>query len=295
MHHSITISFTKLILNSVDRTRQKITRLYATRSHCVNTAVMETVPTVTFIFSGVVSVIKDPSSSKDIKDNCTMIRNIFNYADKSLGYKMNFVLVKFNIDRDLTDEDSFVEMAGTMNRNFLTSFRKIPGQGSNSGGINIVVDPGEFFVKDSVSLAASIIGVRRLGSKDNRKVYYYVNESIYQSFSHVRMKPSQKFVPKVLFYTSKIKSTKGEVEATVYGYSDDESDVLSKGIELPVDMCNGDMLAFYGLGPYVKSFESDWMINNAEVYYFCSTEDTQKLKEWVPAAVVNEKEGIMMI
>lgn len=208
---------------------------------------------------------------------------------------MNTVVVKFNIDRDLTDEDSFVELAGTLNRNFLTSFRKMPGQGSNSGGNRIIVDPGEFFVKDSVSLAASIIGVRRLGSKDNRKVYYYVNESIYQSFSHVRIKPTQKFIPKVLFYTSKIKSTKGEVEATVYGYSDDENDVISRGIELPVDMCNGDMLAFYGLGPYVKSFESDWMINNAEVYYFCSTEDIQKIKEWVPAAIINEEAGTMLV
>jgi diaminopimelate decarboxylase len=208
---------------------------------------------------------------------------------------MNIVVVKFNIDRDLTEEDSFVELAGILNRNFLTSFRKMPGQGTNGGGVQIVVDPGEFFIKDSVSLAVSIIGIRRMGNKDNRKVYYYVNESIYQSFSHVRLKPSQKYVPKVLFYTAKIKSSKGEVEAMVYGYSDDENDILSKEIELPADMCNGDMLAFYGLGPYVKSFESDWMINSAEVYYFCSTEDVQKIKEWVPAAVINETESSMMI
>lgn len=244
---------------------------------------------------GVVSVIKEPSDSKDIKETCTMIRNIFQYAEKNLNYNMGIVFVKFNIDRDLTDEDSFIELAGTINRNFLTSFRKMPGGNSKSGGINIIVDPGEYFVKDSVSVAATIIGVRRLGSKDNRKVYYYVNESIFQSFSHVRIKPSEKFVPKVLFYTAKIKSTKGEVEATVYGYSDEENDVIAKGVELPVDMCNGDMLAFYGLGAYVKSFESDWMINNAEVYYFCSTEDTLKIKEWVPTAEVNVENNTMLI
>lgn len=237
-----------------------------------------------------ISVIKDPSDSKDIKETCTVIRNLVNYAEKALGYRMGTVVVKFNIDRDLTDEDSFVDLANTVNKFFLTSFKKMPGSAGNCAysatGIKVIIDPGEFFVKDSVSLAASIIGVRRLGAKENRKVSYYVNESIYKSFSHVRMKPSQKFTPKVLFYTSKIKSTKGAVEATVYGYSDDENDVISRSCDLPVDMNNGDMLCFYGLGPYVKTFECGWMINNAVVYYFCSSEDLPKLQEWLPNAVL---------
>ena len=238
-------------------------------------------------------MIKDPCVRADIKDTCNVIRSIFEYANMALGYKMTTVFVKFNIDRDLTSDDYFIELADSINRFFLTSFRPMPGQNNKSAGVRVIVDPGEFFLKDSVSLAATVIGVRRVGTKENKKVSYYMNESIFQSFSHVRMKPYKMYKPSVLFYTSKIKSNKGGVTATVYGYSDSEEDVLCKDCLLPGDMSNGDMLCFYGMGPYVKSFNSPWVLNSAVIYYFCTEEDVAKLREWVPGVEV--KDGVIVM
>ena len=232
---------------------------------------------------GVAAVVKSTNDeSKSMKEACDTVRKLVDYAKLSLGYEMSVMFVKINIDRN---DDDFASSAHTINRVLMTSFKKMPGFGSAkqpSEPIKIIVDPGEFFLRDSASLVATIIGVRRIGTKENKKVSYYVNDSIYQSFSHVRIKPSQKFKPTVLFYTSKIKSTKGGVSATVYGYVDDECDIISQGSNLPGDMSNGDKLCFHGLGPYVKTFDNDWLISTPKVYFFALMDEVAKIKEWLP-------------
>eukprot|EP00116_Pleurobrachia_bachei_P010138 sb/3470400/ len=206
---------------------------------------------------------------------------------------MSTVVVKCNL-RSTTEED-FIDFTNVINRQFLMSFKKLPGRNTKSHPVKIIIDPGEYILTGTVCMGATIIGARRMGTKENKKVCYYVNESIHQSLGVIQVIPNFNLSTTVLCYTSKIKSSKGGVEATVYGYTESTDDIISTGGVLPSDMANGDVICISGLGPYSGAFGRKFLINPAVMYYFCTKDDVGKLQELMPDLKLSGEEDVFQL
>ena len=250
--------------------------------------------TLTTIPTGVVADIGAENTASDLKECVAAIRSIFEYSKQNLGFTMSTVLVKYKMVIGEGDfDENFIDTANELNKVFGTSFKMSNGAKADTK-VKVIIDPGEYFLKDSTVGCCTVIGTRRIGSKDSRRVCYYINDSIHQMFSYMRLSKGLEYIPKVLMYKAKIKSQKGGVPATIFGYTDDEDDVVCKECLMPGDMAHGDMLAFPGLGPYVKAFTSS-LLNGSACYYYCTNEDLPKLMEWLPDATVTDNIMIMNI
>jgi len=111
--------------------------------------------------------------------------------------------------------------------------------------IEVIAEPGRYFVAESHSLAVNVFAKRSIVEKDGEKRFlYYVNDGVYQSFNcilfdHYEPKPF------VLVPGEKTETYK----CTIFGPTCDSMDCISKDIELP-ELEVGEWLYFNNMGAY---------------------------------------------
>jgi len=112
--------------------------------------------------------------------------------------------------------------------------------------VEIIAEPGRYFVAESHSLAVNVFAKRAIAAKENtREFLYYINDGVYQSFNciffdHAHPKPE-------LF--SKENRNEEVYHSTLFGPTCDSMDCIAKGIMLP-ELEVGEWLYFRNMGAY---------------------------------------------
>jgi len=112
--------------------------------------------------------------------------------------------------------------------------------------IQIIAEPGRYFVAQSHTLAVNVFAKRLVPSDTSPSFLYYLNDGVYQSFNclffdHVHL------VPEVL-------KKKGEntYKCTLFGPTCDSIDCIARDIQLP-ELDIGDWLFFRNMGAYTTA------------------------------------------
>jgi len=114
-----------------------------------------------------------------------------------------------------------------------------------NGNINIFAEPGRYLVGESGFLATEVIGV----SVRNKKKWVYLDAGVFNGlieFSQGLNYP---------IYSNK----KGDFEpAILAGPTCDSVDIISKDIQLPSNLAEGDLLFFINSGAYTSAYSSNF-------------------------------------
>ncbi|XP_070492931.1 ornithine decarboxylase 1-like [Chironomus tepperi] len=163
-------------------------------------------------------------------------RKLFDYAE-TLGMKLNFIDIGGGFGgKDLSVFDNY---AASINAGIEKYFP--------SNDVEIISEPGRFFVDTAFSVATQVI--LKKPSEDGQ-IYYYVNESIYMSFLTM-------FLYKVNLKFSVIRKSKKEHEpknllSSIWGCTCNSMDKIIGDRMMPeVEM--GDWLVFFNMGDYTTA------------------------------------------
>jgi len=111
--------------------------------------------------------------------------------------------------------------------------------------IEVIAEPGRYFVAESHSLAVNVFAKRSIVEKDGEKRFlYYVNDGVYQSFNCILF---DHYEPKPLVLVPGEKTE--TYKCTIFGPTCDSMDCISKDIELP-ELEVGEWLYFNNMGAY---------------------------------------------
>jgi len=154
---------------------------------------------------------------------------IFNDARKK-GYGLNLLDIGggFPVPYD-THVPHFEKLAGLLNSEFKRLF---------PDDIEILAEPGRFIVATAATLVSEIIGKARRDGK----VFYHINDGVYQTFSGVVY---DHWIPNF----SALKHGETEICAVV-GPTCDSFDKISLSVELPGNLEVGDYLLTENIGAY---------------------------------------------
>jgi ornithine decarboxylase len=154
---------------------------------------------------------------------------IFNDARKK-GYGLNLLDIGggFPVPYD-TRVPHFEKLAGLLNSEFKRLF---------PDDIEILAEPGRFIVATAATLVSEIIGKARRDGK----VFYHINDGVYQTFSGVVY---DHWIPNF----SALKHGETEICAVV-GPTCDSFDKISLSVELPGNLEVGDYLLTENIGAY---------------------------------------------
>jgi len=112
--------------------------------------------------------------------------------------------------------------------------------------IEVIAEPGRYFVAESHSLAVNVFAKRSIVEKDGEKRFlYYVNDGVYQSFNCILF---DHYEPKPLVLVPG-ESRTATYKCTIFGPTCDSMDCISKDIELP-ELEVGEWLYFNNMGAY---------------------------------------------
>ncbi len=154
---------------------------------------------------------------------------IFNDAKKK-GFGLNLVDIGggFPVPYD-PQVPEFAKLAGLLNSEFRRLF---------PDDIEILAEPGRFMVATAATLVTEIIGKARRDGK----VFYHLNDGVYQTFSGVVY---DHWIPNFSSFK------KGETEiCAVVGPTCDSFDKISLSVELPANLEVGDFLLTENIGAY---------------------------------------------
>jgi len=119
--------------------------------------------------------------------------------------------------------------------------------------IEIIAEPGRYFVADSHTLAVNVFAKRTVESPDpseKKSFLYYVNDGVYQSFNCIFFDH--------IYPTPLVFETKERVETyrcTIFGPTCDSMDCIGKDIYLP-ELEVGEWLYFKNMGAYTVAAAS---------------------------------------
>jgi len=111
--------------------------------------------------------------------------------------------------------------------------------------VEVIAEPGRYFVAESHTLAVNIFAKRTTEDKDDKHFLYYVNDGVYQSFNCILF---DHYIPKPLLLTPSGETAKLH-RCTIYGPTCDSMDCISKDILLP-ELNIGEWLYFKNMGAY---------------------------------------------
>jgi len=111
--------------------------------------------------------------------------------------------------------------------------------------IEIIAEPGRYFVAESHTLAVNVFAKRTIIEKDGEKRFlYYVNDGVYQSFNCILF---DHYEPTPLVLDSKGRTDM--YKCTIFGPTCDSMDCISKDILL-TEIEVGEWLYFKNMGAY---------------------------------------------
>lgn len=133
--------------------------------------------------------------------------------------------------------------------------------------VEIIAEPGRYFVCESYVLAANLFAKRVIETPDSREFLYYINEGVYQSFNCIFF---DHVVPSPVVF-----EPKGRTETftcTLFGPTCDSMDCIAKGIQLP-ELEIGEWLFFKNMGAYTVAAASPFngFKSRPSIFYIQST------------------------
>jgi diaminopimelate decarboxylase len=117
--------------------------------------------------------------------------------------------------------------------------------------VNIIAEPGRYFVAESHSLAVNVFAKREMKDEHGEKKFlYYINDGVYQSFNciffdHVVPKPT----------TFDADNRTNLFKTTIFGPTCDSMDCIAKDIMMP-ELMVGEWLYFKNMGAYTTAAAS---------------------------------------
>lgn len=184
------------------------------------------------------------------KDALIAVRKLFDFAE-TLGMNLNFV----DIGGGILGNNS------TLFNNFAETINSALEKYFPSEAIEIIAEPGRYFVDTAFTLAALVILKKK--SEDDH-MFYYLNESIYMSFlisflynekldfSIIRKSISQKPPMNLL--------------STIWGCTCSSLDKIMTNILIP-EIEIGDWLIFHNMGAYTTTVSTNFNgFSNKNVY-----------------------------
>lgn len=116
--------------------------------------------------------------------------------------------------------------------------------------IDIIAEPGRYFVGSAYTLACNIHSTRTIKESilDSKKVHnmYYVNDGIFSCFGGVLSGP-YKFRPEPKLLDDNNKSER--YSSSIWGQTCDSLDIINEEVQLPQLKC-GDWIVFENMGAY---------------------------------------------
>jgi diaminopimelate decarboxylase len=160
-------------------------------------------------------------------------RDVFDIAER-VGYSFDVLDIGGGFPSH--DPDAFESIAAEVNRGIDEFFP--------SDDINIIAEPGRYFVGSSHTLVANIIGKKEAVTVDGtKKLKYYLNDGVYGSFNCIFFDHAQ---PKIHPYNER----NGILyESKVFGPTCDSIDTISHACYLP-DLAIGEWVFVENFGAY---------------------------------------------
>jgi len=120
--------------------------------------------------------------------------------------------------------------------------------------VEIIAEPGRFFVAESHSLAVNVFAKRTVtdNSTNEKHFLYYCNDGVYQSFNCMMF---DHYNPEALVLTSTGENQSTTYKSTIFGPTCDSMDCIGKDIDLP-ELEVGDWLYFKNMGAYTVAAAS---------------------------------------
>lgn len=124
---------------------------------------------------------------------------------------------------------------------------------SDVKNLEIISEPGRFFVTQSHTLIVNVIGKRKEIEDGEVKFIYYINEGVYGSFNSIRFDGNR---PKLTPFN--LQKREKAYKSRVYGPLMDDVDILMPEVELP-ELTVGEWCYFENFGAYTTASASDYI------------------------------------
>jgi len=134
--------------------------------------------------------------------------------------------------------------------------------------VQIIAEPGRYFVAQSHTLAVNVFAKREMGSGANKSFLYYVNDGVYQSFNCIFFDHA---VPHPMVFPSNKSSE--TYKTTIFGPTCDSMDCIARDIMLP-ELEVGEWIYFKNMGAYTVAAASPFngFKSHPNTYYIQSPE-----------------------
>jgi len=134
--------------------------------------------------------------------------------------------------------------------------------------VEIIAEPGRFFVAESHTLAVNVFAKRTVhdNSTNDKHFLYYCNDGVYQSFNCMMF---DHYNPEALVLTSTGENQVEHFKSTIFGPTCDSMDCIGKDIDLP-ELEVGDWLYFKNMGAYTVAAASPFngFKSNPTMFYY---------------------------
>jgi ornithine decarboxylase len=180
-------------------------------------------------------------TSKAFVDAIQNARTIMNYGIQ-LGFTMNLLDIGGGFPGNTGTECYFSEIATAVNTALEEHF-------PNDGSVQIIAEPGRYYVASAYSLATNVIATREMVDPDTSemKYMYYINDGVYGSFNCVLY---DHYVPEPSFLANNESNEK--FISSIWGPTCDGLDCIHSSIRIP-KLNVGEWVLWKNMGAYTIS------------------------------------------
>lgn len=209
------------------------------------------------------------------------------------GAAYGFDMKNLDVGGGFCSDATFEDMAGVL-RGALDEY--FPAH----TGINIIAEPGRFYVSSAFTIACNIIARRTVedptafgvpaaaGSGRETSYMVYVNDGLYGNFSSImfdHQHPVAKVLcagGRVLYDSPAADAIPDGIEYSIWGPSCDGIDRITESIRFGDVLDVGDWLYFENMGAYTKCSATKFngFTNDHDVVYVCSEPGARALLDW---------------
>lgn len=168
------------------------------------------------------------------------VRQLFDFAE-TLDMKLNFVDIGGGFMGG--NPELFDNIAMTINSALDRNFP--------SEDIEIISEPGRYFVDTAFSIAAQIISKKK---SEDGQIYYFINESTYLSFCYYTDKQKLKYS---IIKNSNFESESEKKLSTIWGCTCSSLDKIYSDVEFP-ELEVDDWIIFHNMGAYSRTISQDF-------------------------------------
>lgn len=150
-------------------------------------------------------------------------------------------------------------------------------------GVEVIAEPGRYFVATAFTLAANVIAKRSL---NNHEAMLYINDGVYGNMNCILF-DHQEPIPRTLYHNSRFhyfdfssssqhKTQKLAEKVSIWGPTCDGLDCITKEHYMEHDLVPGDWIYFPNLGAYTSSAATQFngFEQNADILYINSIKDS---------------------